>query len=104
MESPMTQNDQRIKDLGAFIGLVSDLKREWFSNELNWGPWFRGHSNANWKLTPKLYRLGPTRRPIRIMEDEFRQEFIMRTPGLSGLPHERPQNPWEWYFLMQHSG
>lgn len=25
----------------------------------------------------------------------------MRTPNLTDA---RPQNPWEWYFLMQHSG
>ena len=36
-----------------------------------------------------------------IVEDELRQEFIIRAPSLSA---ERPQNSWEWYFLMQHSG
>jgi GNAT superfamily N-acetyltransferase len=27
----------------------------------------------------------------------------MRAPGLTGLAEARPQNSWEWYFLMQHS-
>ena len=41
------------------------------------------------------------KRPIRAVEDEIRQEFMVRAPSL-GL--ERPQNSWEWYFLMQHCG
>jgi hypothetical protein len=36
-----------------------------------------------------------------MIEDEIRQEFIVRAPSLGP---ERPQNSWEWYFLMQHSG
>ena len=35
------------------------------------------------------------------MEDELRQEFVMRAPSLISTP---PQDPWDWYFLMQHSG
>jgi len=34
-------------------------------------------------------------------KDEIRQEFVVRAPSLGP---ERPQNSWEWYFLMQHSG
>jgi hypothetical protein len=97
-------NDLRVKDITEYIAAVSRLKRDWFPNEPNWGPWFRGHANADWKLTPKLYRRIPTRRPIRIIEDDFRQEFTMRAPGLSGLTENKPQNSWEWYFIMQHSG
>jgi hypothetical protein len=35
------------------------------------------------------------------MEDELRQEFVMRAPSLIATP---PQDAWDWYFLMQHSG
>jgi len=97
-------NNLHVENITEFIEAVSRLKRDWFPNELNWGPWFRGQANADWKLTPKLYRQGPTRRPIRIIEGEFRQEFIMRAPGLRGLTEDKPQNSWEWYFMMQHFG
>jgi len=51
-----------------------------------------------------MYRWPPARRPIRIVEDEIRQEFTVRAPGLTGLTEDKPQNPWDWYFMMQHSG
>ena len=100
----MGANEVHVNDIAEFIEAVSRLKRNWFSKEPNWGPWFRGHAQADWKLTPKLYRRGPTRRRLRDIEDEIRQEFIIRAPGLIGLTEEKPQNAWEWYFIMQHSG
>jgi FRG domain len=84
-----------------FLDVVTHLKDRWFQEQKNWGPWFRGHSNSNWHLTPKLYRDAPPSRGIRVVEDEIRQEFLMRGPSLG---RERPQNSWEWYFLMQHYG
>jgi hypothetical protein len=36
-----------------------------------------------------------------ILEDELCQEFVVRAPSLTT---ERPQNSWDWYFLMRHSG
>ena len=48
-----------------------------------------------------MYRYAPLKRPIRALEDEIRQEFVVRAPSLGP---ERPRNSWEWYFLMQHSG
>jgi FRG domain len=43
----------------------------------------------------------PPKRGIRIIEDEIRQEFMMRAPGLTD---KGPQNSREWYFTMQHFG
>jgi hypothetical protein len=97
-------NELHVKDITEFIEAVSRLKSAWFPNEPNWGPWFRGHAQADWKLTPKLYRRSPTQRSIRVIEDDIRQEFSMRAPGLTRLTEDKPQNPWEWYFIMQHSG
>jgi hypothetical protein len=88
-------------NVAEFLTTVTDLARRWFPNENGWGPWFRGHGNAGWDLAPTLYRDTPPTRGIRVVEDEIRQEFIIRAPSLSA---ERPQNSWEWYFLMQHSG
>jgi hypothetical protein len=88
-------------DVPEFLALVTKIARQWFTKEEGWGPWFRGHRDASWDLTPTLYRDPPPIRGIRVVEDEIRQEFIIRAPSLSA---ERPQNSWEWYFLMQHSG
>lgn len=84
-----------------YLSLVEQCTDEWFSKEKTWGPWFRGQSQADWLLRPSLYRYDHLRRDIRVIEDEIRQEFGVRAPSLGP---ERPQNSWEWYFLMQHSG
>jgi hypothetical protein len=56
-------------------------------------------------LTPTFYRYFPQPWPVkpgdRNLDAELQQEFVMRAPNLTDA---RPQNPWEWYFLMQHSG
>jgi hypothetical protein len=90
-----------ITSIAECVAMATQLKRDWFSHEPTWGPWFRGHSDVTWKLTPKLYRVTPPMRGIRIIEDEIRQEFIMRTPGLA---ETGPLTSWEWYFMMQHFG
>jgi hypothetical protein len=89
------------KNVPEFINRVQSLTGEWFEKETTWGPWFRGHRKASWPLVPTLYRYGRPKRGIRILEDELRQEFVVRAPSLST---ERPQNTWEWYFAMQHYG
>ncbi len=78
---------------------------EWFPDEATWGPWFRGHRCSDWALVPSFYRLYPHGSPAttgeRDLDAELQQEFVMRAPSLTDV---RPQDPWEWYFLMQHSG
>jgi FRG domain-containing protein len=91
----------RISTIPEYLEVVEQCTKEWFQNESTWGPWFRGQSNADWALRPSLYRYFPLRRNIRALEDEIRQEFAVRAPSLGT---ERPQNSWEWYFLMQHCG
>jgi hypothetical protein len=97
----MSERQLVANNIPEFLEIVSDLSNQWFRKEKTWGPWFRGHRDATWSLTPTLYRDEPPLRGIRVVEDEIRQEFLMRAPSLSA---ERPQNSWEWYFLMQHSG
>ena len=84
------------KSLTEFVDVVSEISKHWFPDQKNWGPWFRGHSNSEWRLAPKLYRNIEPDRGIRVVEDEIRQEFLMRGPSLGS---ERPQNSWDWYFL-----
>jgi hypothetical protein len=90
-----------VENIADFVAFAVQLKNEWFPHETTWGPWFRGHADADWKLAPKLYRASVPRRGIRIIEDEIRQEFMMRAPSLTD---KGPQNSWDWYFTMQHSG
>jgi hypothetical protein len=90
-----------VKTISERVALAVRLKRQWFRRETTWGPWFRGHAEAHWKLAPKLYRVPTPNRGIRIIEDEIRQEFMMRAPGLTD---GGPLNSWEWYFTMQHFG
>jgi hypothetical protein len=97
----MTEITHTVTSIPEFLGFVEECTKEWFTQEKTWGPWFRGQTNANWSLRPSMYRHPPRARPIREIEDEIRQEFAVRAPSL-GM--ERPQNSWEWYFLMQHCG
>jgi FRG domain len=96
-----TLTTHTVTSVSGYLEIVERLTNEWFTAETSWGPWFRGQSDATWALRPSMYRYSPLRRPIRAVEDEIRQEFIVRAPSL-GL--ERPLNSWEWYFLMQHCG
>lgn len=96
-----TPTTHTVTSVSGYLEVVERFTKEWFTAETSWGPWFRGQSDATWGLRPSMYRYSPLRRPIRAVEDEIRQEFIVRAPSL-GL--ERPQNSWEWYFLMQHCG
>jgi hypothetical protein len=89
------------KSLSEFSELAATFRDRWFRQEPTWGPWFRGQRSTNWSLQPTFYRYS-SERQREDLDDEIRQEFTMRAPGL-GLTL-RPQNAWEWYFLMQHSG
>jgi hypothetical protein len=97
----MSEPAHEAKSIPEFLSLVSKFTDMWFPKEPTWGPWFRGEGNATWRLRPKLYRDPQPKRDLITLDDEFRQEFIVRAPSLSP---ERPQNSWDWYFLMQHSG
>jgi hypothetical protein len=97
----MNLNNAIVRSIPELMSMAVRLRNEWCPQEPSWGPWFRGHTSAAWGLSPKLYRYGSPKRGIRIVEDEIRQEFIMRAPSLTD---RGPQNTWEWYFAMQHSG
>jgi hypothetical protein len=80
------------RSLADFIDHVARLSDAWQSDL-----WFRGQSEANWPLTPGLYRTDPSHGELYL-----REEFKRR--GLQLLPEKVPSNDWEWYFLMQHYG
>lgn len=97
----MSQNQYKAESTQEFLDHVANFTDKWFQEERTWGPWFRGQSDASRPLRPTLYRGSWPDRGPRTLEDEFRQEFAVRAPSLSP---ERPQNSWDLYFLMQHSG
>jgi FRG domain len=102
----MSGNKNEISNVSEFLKRVKEIREGWWAKDKDdpWMPWFRGHQRADWKLCPKLYRdYEPKRREKLRIEDEMREEFVVRAPALS---HIRPadQPDWDWYFLMQHSG
>lgn len=91
---------KRIGAVSRFVSRVTSLCDAWSKEDgepVN--PWFRGHTDADWHLVPKLY--GYQDRD----EDEIRSEFRRRASQLTG-PESLPEgnDHWAWYFLMQHHG
>jgi hypothetical protein len=106
MLAHMSRNKNEISSVSKFLKRVEEIRDDWWSKDKDdpWMPWFRGHQRADWKLRPKLYRdYEPKRREKLRIEDEMREEFVIRAPALSHIrPSDQPD--WDWYFLMQHSG
>ncbi|MGB9337081.1 MAG: FRG domain-containing protein [Candidatus Acidiferrales bacterium] len=91
-----------VKTVPEFIEEVSKLEKRWSSNkDESSGLWFRGHGKSWWPLLPRLYRDLKPAEDARELDDEIREDFIKRAPSLTA---SRPENAWEWYFLMQHYG
>src|ERR1700679_3623933 len=91
---PLSECLERLKELREVWGLDDGDGRRGDADPL----WFRGHADAGWKLTPKLYR--PEFDGAD--ENEIRHEFQSR--ALQLIQGRLPADKWEWYFLMQHYG
>jgi hypothetical protein len=52
----MTETTLEAESIPEFLGLVAEFTDLWFREEPTWGPWFRGETDATWRLRPKLYR------------------------------------------------
>lgn len=89
----------RAESLTQFIERVSEIEKQWFPKEESWGLWYRGHRKSFWPLLPNLYRESDKQEDSLDDDDEIREDFIKRAPSLTD---RKPENPWEWYFLMQH--
>jgi FRG domain len=91
---------QPITSLSTYLEEVERIVLEWAPRR-QFYPWFRGHGESTWPLTPRVYR--PEFRKI-LDENQYRYQFKLRAfPYLLGTARE-PLNEWEWYFLMQHYG
>lgn len=95
-----------IENVSEFIKWAFEVKKHFkFDAADQWTPWFRGQ-NKEWYLCPKLYRdeFGDSARRTRWdIEDEIREEFIIRAPAFFESV-SAPVDEWGWYFLMQHYG
>jgi hypothetical protein len=99
--NPGVPEDCLVEDLPSFLDLVGQLRMHWdFAPNENQTPWYRGQQRKHWRLEPNLVRIGCTDRES---EDEIREEFAIRAPGLSHF-EPMPDNDWDLYFLMQHYG
>ncbi len=88
--------------LRQFMKCVEEIRRAWDTKK-DGEPslWYRGVQKSNWALVPKVYRHDGPAKDLLEIEDEVREEFVRRAPSLT--PY-KPENAWEWYFLMQHYG
>jgi hypothetical protein len=91
------------ESLTEFIARVKKIQAEWkdVKSDETVGLWFRGLKKSYWPLVPKLYRDLEKKTKLHEVEDDVREEFIKRAPSLTAY---KPDNSWEWYFLMQHYG
>jgi hypothetical protein len=103
-ESSPFMTDLLIESVGDFLGQIARIKAAWFKDE-ELSPWYRGQKRAEWPLLPSLYRIRANFDEILEdeMEDEIREEFIVRAPIFSDFK-PAGDDDWEWYFLMQHYG
>src|ERR1700733_12193883 len=96
----LTYTAETLTDFGSRI---KDVIAKWddprSDNEV--GLWFRGSQKSQWPLVPSLYRLLDKGTKVHEEEDDLREDFVKRAPSLTAY---KPDNPWEWYFLMQHYG
>lgn len=87
----MRYPDQTIHSIAD---LIDKLKAN--VNGLDCPIWYRGQSDANWPLEPKLMRVALLPSESHLL-NKFKQDasFILR---------QRPVTEFEWLFLMQHYG
>jgi len=101
---PKIPSQSPVTSLAEYIERIKQIRAYWdVDKEIRYGEiesiWFRGHAQAHWGLTPKLYRDEYKDSD----ENEIRQEFQIRAQQL--LQGGRlPSDKWEWYFVMQHYG
>lgn len=85
----MRHDDQEINSVGELILL---LKKH--LNGIHGPVWYRGQSNKEWKLEPKLLRKNPIPSESHLL-NRFKQ-------NASFILERRPSTDFDWLFLMQH--
>lgn len=95
------------QNVAQFLERVNQIIREFKIDRDEFGPWYRGQQRSYWGLCPRIYREYGGQKNVsdRMIEDELREEFVIRAPIFSeSSPLGAAVSDWEWYFLMQHFG
>lgn len=87
----MRFEDRNIKSVGELVGLLQGD-----TTDLDLPVWFRGQANIAWNLEPKVMRIDPIPSESHYL-NKFKQDASI-------ILSRRPENEFEWLFLMQHYG
>jgi hypothetical protein len=86
----------RVRSVTEYLDQVCAIRDQWNAEDGEYSdPWFRGHRDASWRLTPNIYRLG-----LGEVEMQLRDTF--QRMGVQLMVESRPGDDWSWYFIMQH--
>jgi hypothetical protein len=96
----MSALKRTVTSLAEFVEWVEGVSDRFRGGDEYPGIWFRGVADSTYKLLPGLYRRDPGEDTYAEADDELRYEFRRRARPLT--TEIRPQNDWEWYFVMQH--
>ncbi len=99
----------RVTSLEQFIKVCREWADERAPNKNEYiTPWWRGQADAQWHLTPGVYRSPAAIRTRRDkgpfgLAEERRLLEIFKAHGRA-VVQPRPESDAEWYFLMRHYG
>lgn len=82
------------KSITSLTDLLRALARDRARSE---PVWFRGQARSSWPLKPSLIRKPNQLGLEQSLVKRFKQNALL-------LVSVRPQNEWEWLFVMQHHG
>jgi len=91
--SNMNATKEPVETVSEFVARAIGLCNDWGDKEGAASLWFRGVSKESYDLKPKLYRLE------KFDEGEILIDFKRFAIQ---LVETKPEDDWEWYFLMQH--
>jgi FRG domain len=88
---------REVDSVSAFVALLDGVKADLDIRRTRWNPWYRGHSDAEWKLLPSMYRSTV----YADKERELLRDFKIRMSTEAAF---NPQNEMDWLFIAQHHG
>jgi hypothetical protein len=86
-----------IKSLSEYLKRIERINNDWSVYFSTTKPWYRGQSDFDWNLTPKIYRFNGNSR----FERERTRDFILNA---SNFHHYVYESEFESMFSMQHYG
>ncbi len=84
----MRHADRNVRSVGEYVSALRDTASEGLT-------WFRGQEKESWRLLPGLIRPGGNIAAELTTIKRFKQSAAQYLLS-------RPQDEWEWIFLMQH--